>query len=309
MFDVNLLFKNLDYFEPQTYKNLTVIGIKSSLFNDLDILPLKKGLDMGIVEITEVNAEGNVNLLSVKNNAVTPLLILEGEEVIGAKQNRIFNSTYVISPKSTVNTQVSCTELGRWNYKSSTFKYSNHFAHSTLRRCNSEEVYYSLENHDSRYSNQSRVWEEIDKIHENFNIDSDTQALRDMYLNKKSDFLAYQKHFPLQDNQIGSIIIINNEVIGIEFFYNYSLYKYYHNQIIESYIPDAICNYNSFDDINYVLLSKDFINEIISSEIEEFDLMSIGEDYRIKHNEISGSVTLINNDFINASFLRKVKSF
>lgn len=46
----------------------------------------------------------------VTTNAVTPLLLIVGEEIIGAKQNRIINKSTIIPAKKTMKISVSCTE-------------------------------------------------------------------------------------------------------------------------------------------------------------------------------------------------------
>ncbi|WP_308574792.1 ARPP-1 family domain-containing protein [uncultured Methanosphaera sp.] len=142
------LFDNFEYTTMQSYENMSVIGIKSNEnYNNIDILPLKKGLQMGLVEIGELE-NANVNTLNVTNNAITPLLILDGEELIGAKQNRIANATYIIPPKTNMQIKVSCTESGRWNYTTNHFKYSGHFAEANLRKAKAQDVTESLKTNE-----------------------------------------------------------------------------------------------------------------------------------------------------------------
>jgi hypothetical protein len=46
--------------------------------------------------VTEVSEAGSVPFLQVANGADRPLLLLDGEELIAAKQNRILNTTVLV---------------------------------------------------------------------------------------------------------------------------------------------------------------------------------------------------------------------
>lgn len=301
------LFDNFEYTSMQSYENMSVIGIKSNKnYNNIDILPLKKGLQMGLVKIDELK-NADVNKLNVTNNAITPLLILDGEELIGAKQNRIANATYIIPPKTNMQIRVSCTEAGRWKYTTNHFKYSGHFAEANLRKAKAQDVTKSLKTSGTRKSNQARIWNHISEVSNNLKVESKTSAMREIYTNNKAKINKYLDNFKDENNTIGSIILINNEVSGIELLFNTTLYKENHRKLIESYIPEAIQRKNE-DHNNKSIDVDEFINEIITSKIEEYKPDGIGVDVRVESEDIIGSTILLENNPINASFFRKIKT-
>ena len=59
--------------------------------------------------------------LKVVNDCDERVLLLDGEELIGAKQNRIVNATFLIAGQTEIIIPVSCVEQGRWSYRSSKF--------------------------------------------------------------------------------------------------------------------------------------------------------------------------------------------
>ena len=55
--------------------------------------PLTEALVQNLIAVTEVCEGGSVPELKVVNKSGTMVLILDGEELIGAKQNRVVNTT------------------------------------------------------------------------------------------------------------------------------------------------------------------------------------------------------------------------
>src|ERR1700730_11677852 len=69
----------------------------------------------------EVSEAGSVLFLKVVNGADRQLLLLDGEELLGAKQNRILNTTVLVDAHTEVIIPVSCVEQGRWGYRGRQF--------------------------------------------------------------------------------------------------------------------------------------------------------------------------------------------
>ena len=105
--------------EPVTHGALTMIPILAPLLAEPVWLTLAEAGER--VRITEVSEAGSVPNLQVTNTADQPLLLLDGEELVGAKQNRILNMTVLVAAGATVTIPVSCVEQGRWAYQSRHF--------------------------------------------------------------------------------------------------------------------------------------------------------------------------------------------
>lgn len=181
------------------------------------------------MEVKELD-ESSVNTVSVKNNAVTPLILIDGEEILGANQNRIVNSTILIGAGKTQNIPVSCTEQGRWAYKSE-FKQSDYIANYKTRRA--KEV---ASRHTSNY--QSEVWDSIHCLEAETSFKSPTSAMSESYDNLKVDHNKFLKAFKVVDGQSGVLIIQNGDIKGFEIFYNPQIYAEYHEKILRSYLID-----------------------------------------------------------------------
>jgi hypothetical protein len=85
------------------------------------------------VRVTELNAGGSVPELRLENNADLPVLLVDGEELVGAKQNRVLNLTILAPAKRTTVIPVSCVEAGRWAMSPADVKTADYMMYSMGR--------------------------------------------------------------------------------------------------------------------------------------------------------------------------------
>src|SRR5437762_1929996 len=70
---------------------------------------LSEAIALGEVLVNE-RSQASVGELRVVNNGALPVLILDGEEVVGGLQNRVVNTTLLIPAKTIFDLPVSCIE-------------------------------------------------------------------------------------------------------------------------------------------------------------------------------------------------------
>src|SRR5205823_3796185 len=64
--------------------------------------------------ISEVDEHGDVNEVLVCNASKLPLLLYEGELILGARQNRTIDAPVLVPKGVELHVSVSCVEQGRW---------------------------------------------------------------------------------------------------------------------------------------------------------------------------------------------------
>jgi len=106
--------------EPTVHRGITVIPLYPRRDPEAAYATLADGLRRG-VRITETGPDGSVPELVVSNPLDERVLLYDGEELIGAKQNRILNLTVLLAPQSRTPIPVSCVEAGRWRMRSAAF--------------------------------------------------------------------------------------------------------------------------------------------------------------------------------------------
>ena len=202
----------------QSYKNLSVFPLLSDYTLDLDYLTLDEALDGNAIDVVELDQEGSVPELKVVNKSDAMILILDGEELVGAKQNRIVNTTILIAGKDTVVIPVSCVEQGRWSYDSKKFSSQKRVMSPRMRAGKSEQVRFSLEMSDNFSSDQGTIWNDISAQALRMDAESPSNAMSAIYKKKEQSIKDYTKHFSLTNSQIGAVFVINGQVVGMDSF-------------------------------------------------------------------------------------------
>src|SRR5208283_5625538 len=166
----------------QNHKNMTLYCLLSSNEAPVDFLTLDEALDREALVITEVNEGGSVAELKVANRSDQKVLLLDGEELVGAKQNRVLNVTILIAPQSETVIPVSCVEQGRWSYRSRQFGSESRAMSAQLRKRKSETVSENLKHGREFRSDQGVVWAEIENKYVRMAAaPSPTMAMADLY--------------------------------------------------------------------------------------------------------------------------------
>jgi hypothetical protein len=167
--------------EPQAHGGLAVVPL--SFWGDRRprYETLSAALRAGTFHVTEVSAGGSVPELRVINEGATGVLILDGEELVGAKQNRVLNAAVFVREKSSMVVPVSCVEAGRWHSSGYEFADEEFVVHAKVRRAVHESVSLNLRAAGGHRSDQGRVWDEVASLQEFAESASLTGAHRDVY--------------------------------------------------------------------------------------------------------------------------------
>ena len=128
-------FSGMEFGKLQQFGVMGILPVLNNNSEHQEYLTLKEAMIQDLIKITELNDSGAVPQLKVINNADIPVLILDGEELMGAKQNRIVNTSILLREKSETIIPVSCVEQGRWSYTSKNFQDSDRIASYPSKKC------------------------------------------------------------------------------------------------------------------------------------------------------------------------------
>ncbi|OGP90112.1 MAG: hypothetical protein A2157_17390 [Deltaproteobacteria bacterium RBG_16_47_11] len=304
---INFL-SELELGELQTFKNMAIIPLFSSMNHTPQYLSLGEAMGKGLLTITEVNQAGAVPELKVVNKADIPVLLLDGEELAGAKQNRVLNTTILLMEKSETIIPVSCTEQGRWDYATSAFAESGNIMNQMLRAKNISSVHLSLKEAMSYRGNQREVWDGIQELSAEAKVQSRTGAMRDVYEDKKADLDGYLKAFQYVPHQKGILAMINGRVMGLDILSLEAVYEVLHPKLVRSYAMDALLQQPEKVDSGSVEKVKTFIGEARLCKEEKFKSIGHGWDHRFEGPTTVGSALVHQEKVIHMAFFGMTES-
>ncbi len=289
---------------PQTYRNIVIFPITNGEECSVNYITLAEALKGRFLAVTEVSQGGSVPELKVTNSAEIPVLLLDGEELAGAKQNRVLNTTVLVPEKQAIVIPVSCTEQGRWAYATPTFYDSGTVMARSIRARKSQSVSESLASSASFRSDQSEVWDGISELQEAAGASSPTTAMRDVFESRRESLDEAIEAFPLEPDQIGILVVINGSTAGFDLVSTPSAYAHLHGKLIKSYVMDTLVGKKKpgTDTKAAARSAQDFIRRATRCEEQTFKSVGLGDDYRYKGHDIAGNALVYQDCVIHAAF-------
>lgn len=300
--------EGIKFGEIQAHKHVTVMPIISSNGSGPDYLTLKEAMGRNYLTVSEISEGGSVPELKVSNRGDKPVLLLDGEELSGAKQNRVLNTTILLKEKSETVIPVSCTEHGRWSYKTSHFEDSDCIMSASLRRVKNASVHQNLKTDCSFRSDQGAVWEGIAFQARANKVAAPTGAMRDVLEAKQEDLDSFLEKFPLIDNQTGLLVMVNGKVLGLDMVSRTEAFESLHPKLIRSYVMDALTERPAKENTASRNKATAFLREILESVETTFDSVGYGRDFRYEGKKIVGSALVHENTIVHAAFFRIAQS-
>ena len=124
--------------------------------------------------VKELGGGASVNDLVVHNPLDVPVLLYEGEEVLGAQQNRTFDVSVLVAATSLLQVPVSCVEAGRWDggRHDEAFAPAPQTANPRLRRMKNTQARASLAAGLEARAVQCEVWREVAETADRHGVNS-----------------------------------------------------------------------------------------------------------------------------------------
>jgi ARG and Rhodanese-Phosphatase-superfamily-associated Protein domain len=296
--------------KPQSAGALTMVPLSGNPAATLDYLLVDEALSKKEVLVEEVSEGGAVPEIRVTNFSGKTVLVVDGTELVGAKQNRIVNASFLIPPKSVTKIPVSCVEQGRWNYRGRNFKRSPHHAAHSIRKLNVMHHRGTLKSRQGYRSDQGRVWEAVACMSHEMAAPTTTGAMHDVYEQKKSAFEEFEEKVRAVRGQTGAAFLVGGSFAGLDLFDRPATLKNLFPKLLSAVAVEAMMTGSEEKkkpktDRPPEEKVRAVLDEVASSLFEKYDPVGVGEDWRYEGKLSLGKALYFNGDLIHFSAFGK----
>jgi len=256
-------------------------------------VPLSRALEDGSVQIDELSQAGSVPHVRVTNRGALDVLFLFGEEIRGARQNRIANASFLVAARSELVVDVSCVEQGRWGRRGrADFAGAGEVVSHRMRQKMAYKVAASRRRGGSFEADQLEVWHEIDERLATSHTESATDSYEDYVRSRRADLSDMLAAFRPLERQVGFVAVSGDAVVGLEAIGRPEVFASQFEGLLRSYAVDAIDPAPARWDRERSGAGSDspeaFLAALGRAPIQRGPSLGLGDDLRIEGEDLAG---------------------
>ena len=251
--------------------------------------------------VVEELETARVQTLSAHNPTKAPILIVEGEHLIGGKQNRNVNVTVLVPPTTKLEIPVTCVEEGRWD-QAREYRRARSFTPRMVRLRNQAAVHESMRATGSRRGDQGAVWNAVNEVLGDLDTESETSAVADsdaVYERDRGRFRSVEELISLGPlpGQCGIAVSHGRHVVAIELFGSPLLLASHWSAMIRSHLLEPV-RPEGGPSATMVLKLLRLFGTVLP---EQSPGIGLGHEYRVKHAWIVGQALALDSSIVHAS--------
>jgi hypothetical protein len=254
---------------------------------------------LAFVKVTELSESGSVPELRVTNDLDVAVFLMDGQELVGAKQNRILNTDVLVPAKATLTIPVSCVEAHRWHHVSPSFSSGKSASHR-IRSAKLARVSQSLKTGGGHNADQTAVWAEVQASMDASGTSSPTAALSDAYTQRESALAEVRKDLRLPKKAVGLAVFQAGRFQGLDLFDRHSTLKYFWESLVDSYAIDLLGTPvdpgQPESDEGQVVRSV--LDKAVAGEWEAFNPPGEGKEWRLETDDFAAASLVWNDEVV-----------
>lgn len=268
---------------------------------EVDLAFLEEALEEGVLRVEELGEAGSVPELRVANGGSRPVLVLEGDEFVGAKQNRVANSSVLVAAGSELVLPVSCVERGRWSRHPPAFSAGAGSPHPSLRRITSRSVHDSLRRRLGHASDQGAVWEEVDRVAALHDAPSPTSAFQDTRAHLAESLAGFEALADeLPEGTRGVVVAIGARPMLVEVLAGPRSFSKMARKRLAGYALESL-EHREGDAAPDPSAIEGFVRSVATAPQEEYASVGEGTDLRFGSEGLSGYALVRSGSLLHAA--------
>ncbi len=274
------------------HESLAVFPLFSTIDARVDYLLSDEAIQAGSVAVEEVSESGSVPNLIVTNRGDSLVLFLEGEELRGAKQNRVINTSVLVAAHSTTAIPVSCVEHGRWRYRSRQFVSSDSHSSSKLRHILKKSSYAAMKEGRGYTSDQSAVWTEVSRQMSSLDAVSPTAAMSDTFASNSARIEEFRARIQYVAGATGVAVAIGRKVVSLDLFDKPATCGRVWDRLLSGVVMDAL-EESSAEQIADKADVEKLISGLNAREWERAPAVGEGQEWRLDPDPATHASALV----------------
>jgi hypothetical protein len=276
--------------QPTHHHNLTFFPLLWPQADEPSYTLLSTAIASGEAVVEEVNESGSVPNLAVRNKCKRPLLIPEGEILMGAKQNRVINVTVLLAAGVKFLLPVSCVEAGRWRYQSRHFE-SKFCAPPSLRNKKLRAVHRNRSESGIAASDQGEVWSEVQACLAGVAAQSETASLTDAFVSAEEKLKEHCQRLVLPEGAAGVLVGRHNRIIGMDLFDSPATLETLWGRLSDAYFFDALRDPAAAPETPAADAQR-FVERLRSAAKPRIPALALGDELEIAGEGLVGAALL-----------------
>ena len=283
--------------EPTVVGSLAVFPLIADREPSVRYVSFAEAVQRGAT-VKELDGGASVNDLVVRNPLDLPVLLYEGEEVLGAQQNRTFDVSALVAANSVLQVPVSCVEAGRWDgaRHNESFVPAPQTANPRLRRMKNAQARASLAAGLDARAVQGEVWREVAETAGRHGVNSGTGAMHDVFERRREQLDEVARAVQMCCSQVGMLAAIGGRFVVLDHVSEVEAFAALHGPLVQGYALDALeaadAAVPSIDD------AREFIDLLLGAPCTPGPAVGLGEGLRFAFGGLAGTGLLCDGELV-----------
>lgn len=252
---------------------------------------MDEAFEHGLV-IGEVDEAGDVGVLEVANPLHVNVLLYDGEELKGAKQNRILNVSVLLASGSRTRIPVSCVERGRWSWRDRRFSAAGHVVSPELRRHKAASLRRDAL---SPRAAQMAVWQTVDRQLAHRRVDSATAANADGFAARATLIDDITQQIAPEPGQCGVVASLPGRAWCLDAVSRPDVFARLYRKLVAGYV------YDTLGEAGPPVPALDAVAALVRCDLTRRPSVALGSDLRVEGKGVIASGLEVDGELVQIS--------